>query len=50
MGTITKEQKLNILKDRYNKLVNKPINIKCGGVLRKLERQIRNMENAGTEV
>ena len=39
---MTKQEKVAILKDRYNKLKNKPINIKCGGCLRKLERQLRN--------
>ena len=41
---MTKEIKLNILKDRYNKLNGKPKNLKSGGVLRKLARQIRNLE------
>ena len=50
MGTITKETKLAILKDRYNKLENRKVNEKCGGCLRKLKRQIRHLENAGTEV
>ena len=39
---MTKEQKVAILKDRYNKLNNSPKNIKCHGVLRKLTRQLRN--------
>ena len=39
---MTKEQKVAILKDRYNKLSNSPKNIKCPGVLRKLTRQLRN--------
>lgn len=47
MGT---KEKLMIMRDRYNKLKNSPKNTKCPGVLRKLERQIRNMECAGTEV
>lgn len=41
---MTKEQKLMILKDRYNKLAESPKNIKSPGVRRKLERQIRNLE------
>lgn len=39
---MTKEQKVAILKDRYNKLNNSPKNIKCPGVVRKLTRQLRN--------
>ena len=41
---MTKQNKLSITKDRYNKLKNSEKNIKCPGVLRKLARQIRNME------
>lgn len=41
---MTKEEKLMILKDRYNKLEGSPKNIKCPGVRRKLARQIRNLE------
>lgn len=38
--------KLNLMKDRINKLENRSDkNIKCGGVLRKLRRQLRNMES-----
>lgn len=39
--------KINLLKDRYNKLSNSTKNIKCPGVVRKLRRQLRN---AGVEV
>ena len=42
---MNKEQKLAWIKDRYNKLAGSPKNIKCPGVVRKLARQIRNMEN-----
>ena len=42
---ITKEQKLAMLKDRLKKLNGSPKNIKCGGVVRKLSRQIRNLED-----
>ena len=39
--------KLNLMKDRINKLENRnDKNIKSGGVLRKLRRQLRNMESA----
>lgn len=41
---LTKEQKLAIAKDRFKKLNESPKNIKCSGVLRKLVRQIRNLE------
>jgi hypothetical protein len=40
---MTKEIKLALMKDRYNRLSGSPKNIKCPGVLRKLKRQIRNM-------
>ena len=39
---MSKEDKIAITKDRYNKLKESPKNIKCPGVLRKLERQLRN--------
>ena len=42
---MTKEEKLALMKNRKNKLNQSPKNIKCGGVLRKLARQIRNAEN-----
>lgn len=41
---MTREQKLALMKDRYNKLDGSPKNIKAGGVVRKLRRQIRNLE------
>ena len=41
---ITREQKLAILKDRYKKLNGSLKNLKSGGVVRKLIRQIRNLE------
>ena len=41
---MTKEEKLALMKDRYNRLSSSPKNIKCGGVLRRLSRQIRNLE------
>lgn len=41
---ITKEQKLAVMKDRYKKLAGTPKNLKSGGVVRKLARQIRNLE------
>ena len=42
---MTNEVKIAILKDRYNKLKENGKNIKSPGVLRKLERQLRNAEN-----
>lgn len=41
-------EKLAIMKDRYNKLAGSPKNIKSGGVLKKLKRQIRNAETQPT--
>lgn len=38
---MTKEDKVMLMKDRYNVLSNKEKNIKSGGVLRKLRRKIR---------
>lgn len=43
---MTKNEKLILMKDRYNKLYGSAKNIKCPGVVRKLRRQIRNMEKA----
>lgn len=43
---IDNETKLLILKDRYQKLRNRPKCIKCPGVLGKLERQIRNLSDS----
>lgn len=43
---MTKTDKLAIMKDRYNRLSNSPKDIKCPGVLQKLARQIRNLENS----
>ena len=39
-----KEEKLMITKERLSKLNGSPKNIKCPGVIRKLKRQVRNME------
>ena len=41
---MTKDQKVALLKERVNKLENRPQNAKCPGVLKKLRRQLRNME------
>lgn len=43
---ITPEQKLEIMKDKLNKLENSPKNSKCPGVVRKLSRQVRNLERS----
>lgn len=39
---MNKEDKIAILKNRYNILKERKINEKCTGVLRKIERQLRN--------
>ena len=41
---MTKDQKLALTKDRYKKLAGSAKNVKSGGVVRKLARQIRNAE------
>lgn len=41
---MTKEQKIALMKDRQKRMSNSPKNIKCGGCLRKLTRQLRNTE------
>lgn len=41
---MTKTEKLALTKDRLNKLESNGKNIKCGGITRKLKRQIRNAE------
>lgn len=43
---MTKEQTLAILKDRYNRLKDNPKDLKAGGCVRKLKRQIRNLETS----
>ena len=40
---MTKEIKLALMKERYNKLENRPQNIKCPGVKKKLTRQLRSL-------
>ena len=40
---MTREEKLALMKDRYNKLETNLKDIKCPGVKRKLARQIRNL-------
>lgn len=41
---MTKEQKLAIMKNRLSNLAGSSKNVKCPGVVRKLKRQVRNME------
>lgn len=41
---MTREEVLALKKDRYKRLAGMNKNIKSGGVLRKLTRQIRNAE------
>lgn len=43
---MTQTEKLALLKDRYNRLKDNPKDIKSGGCLRKLRRQIRNLEGS----
>lgn len=45
MNTSSKEYKIMFLEDNINKLANSDKNIKCGGVLRKRRRQLRNLKN-----
>jgi hypothetical protein len=40
---MNKEQKLALLEDRYNRLLENGKNIKSPGVVKKLSRQIRNL-------
>lgn len=41
---MTNAEKLTLMKIRLAQLEGSPKNIKCGGVVRKLRRQVRNME------
>ena len=41
---MTKVEKLALMKDRLAKLENNGKNVKCGGVVQRLRRQIRNAE------
>ena len=42
--TMNQTEKLALLKERYNRLKDNPKDLKAGGTVRKLKRQIRNME------
>ena len=42
---MTQQQKLNLLKDRYESKVNTPKNLKSPGVCKKWLRQIRRLES-----
>ena len=42
---MSKEQRLALMKNRLFTLKGSPKNVKCPGIVRKLERQIRSMEN-----
>jgi hypothetical protein len=42
---MSKSEKIALMKNRLATLKGTPKNIKCPGVVRKLERQIRSMEN-----
>jgi hypothetical protein len=41
---MTKEQTLALKKEKLNKLQNTSKNLKCPGVLRKLRREVKNLE------
>lgn len=41
---MNKESKLALMKDRLLRLGRDSKNIKCGGVIRRLKRDIRNLE------
>ena len=41
---MNKQDKLNLMKMRLAKLKSSPKNTKCPGVVRALEREIRNLE------
>ena len=41
---MTREQKLALMKNRLTVLESNSKNVKCPGIVRKLHRQIRNME------
>lgn len=41
---MTKDELLALKKFRLSRLAGSPKNIKCGGVVRKLRRAVRNLE------
>ena len=41
---MTSTEKYNLMLARYNTLSERPKDIKCGGVLRKLRRKLRKYE------
>ena len=43
---MTKENMLALKKGRLEKLSNREKNVKCPGVLRRLRREVRNLENS----
>ena len=43
---MTTEQKIAIMKNKLVKLENSTKNIKCPGVVKKLHRQLRNLEKS----
>jgi len=43
---MTDQEKLAILKDRFVRLDGSPKNIKAPGVVRKVRRQVRNIEKS----
>lgn len=45
MRTTDVEYKKMVIAERIKKLEEKPKDIKCGGVLRALRRELRNLKN-----
>ena len=43
---MTQNEKLRLMKNRLRSLEGNPKNIKCGGVVRALRREIRSLENS----
>lgn len=43
---MNRENKLALMKDRFARLGRDSKNVKCGGVIRRLKRDIRNLENS----
>lgn len=43
---MTREEKLALAKGRYARMAGTEKNVKCPGVMRKVKRQIRNLEKA----
>ena len=44
--TMTKLEQLNLKKERLNRLQNSTKSIKCPGVVRRLRREVKNLETS----